>query len=115
MSERRLENRYLCADLIRVDWLEGEDEFHAVKGVLEDICAVGGCVQVEAPIPVGSVIMLSIGRNRGAHFTGCVCYCEFREYGYFVGVRFSDENVWTEAAVSPGHLFDPQSLTIHAE
>ncbi len=107
MRERRLESRYLCADIVRVDWLQGEDEFRTVEAVLEDISALGGCVQVEEPIPLGSTLMLTIGT---AHYTGSVCYCVYREYGYFVGVRFSDENTWTEAEVVPDHLFNPQSI-----
>jgi hypothetical protein len=110
MAERRSESRYLCADLVRVDWLAGEDEIRTEQALLEDISEVGGCVQVDQPIPLGSTIMISIGE---AYFAGHVCYCVFRDYGYFVGLRFSDENPWTKAAVIPSHLTSLQELAFH--
>jgi len=107
MSERRIESRYLCADLVRVDWLVGEDEFRTEQAVLEDISEVGGCVQLEIPIPLGSGITLSIHEER---FSGYVCYCVFRDYGYFVGIRFSAENVWNAEKVTPEHLTNLHEL-----
>jgi hypothetical protein len=101
MSERRIEGRYLCADLVKVEWLSGEDEFRTEQAILEDISEVGGCVQVENPIPLGSTIMLSI---HDADFFGHVCYCVFRDYGYFIGIRFSEDTVWTREKVVPEHL-----------
>lgn len=109
MMERRLDSRYLCADMVRVDWLKGEDEFCTVEALLEDISALGGCVQVEDAIPLGSTLMLSIGE---ASFTGSVCYCVYREYGYFVGVRFSEDNQWNSETVVPNHLFNPQEILL---
>lgn len=111
MSERRLEGRYLCADLIRVDWLDGEDEFQTIEALLEDISSYGGCVQVEKPIPLGATMMITIAESQ---FTGSVCYCVHREFGYFVGVRFSDENTWSKETAEPDHLFNPQQLTTGA-
>ncbi len=89
--------------------MKGEDECQTMDAVLEDICSQGGCVQLEEPIPLGSTITLTIGKNR---FAGYVCYCVFREYGYFVGMRFSDENMWDQETVSPGHLFDPRAMAV---
>jgi hypothetical protein len=101
MTERRFESRYLCADLVRVDWTVGDDEHQTVGALLEDISALGGCVQVEAPIPLGSSIMLTI---RDSLFSGYVCYCVYRDYGYFVGIRFSGTSEWSSAMVVPQHL-----------
>lgn len=103
MTERRFQGRCLCADLVRVEWSGG-----VVEAVLEDISALGGCVQVEEPIPLGVPMTLSIGESR---FRGHVCYCVFRDYGYFVGLRFEDDTVWTRAQVLPQHLTDLESLT----
>jgi hypothetical protein len=107
MSERRGENRYLCADLVRIDWMTGEDSFRTEEAILEDISKIGGCVQIETPIPLGSTVMLSI---HDARFTGHVCYCVYRDYGYFIGIRFSDETVWSEDQVVPDHLTNLQRL-----
>jgi hypothetical protein len=78
-----------------------------VQAVLEDISELGGCVQIEEPIALGSSVTLSIG---GAEYSGHVCYCVFRDYGYFVGLRFSKDSVWTVDDVAPQHLTDPEAL-----
>jgi hypothetical protein len=76
--------------------------------VLEDISHVGGCVQVEEPIPVGVPIQLSIGEWS---FAGHVSYCNYRDYGYFVGIRFSTESAWSSEQVVPQHLINLQNLS----
>ena len=60
--------------------------------MLEDISALGACVQVEEPIPLDTPITLSIGEAR---LSGHVCYCVFRDYGQFVGIRFADDSEWS--------------------
>jgi hypothetical protein len=100
-KDRRLENRFLCADLVHVDWGFGEADVKAVEAVLEDISALGACVQVEEPIPLGAAVSISA---HGRIFTGFVSYCVFRDYGYFVGVKLSDENRWTRGEFEPDHL-----------
>src|SRR5439155_5090714 len=91
LSEKRFESRCLCAQLVRVGWSGG-----MVEAVLEDISALGGCVQVEEPIPLGSALALSIGDSA---FRGHVCYCVYRDYGYFVGIRFAEDTVWSRDQV----------------
>jgi hypothetical protein len=79
MTERRFEGRFLCADLVRVDWLAGS---RAAEAVLEDISALGACVQVEEFIPPGSAISIStistidgfVDSVEPARFTGWVSY-----------------------------------------
>jgi hypothetical protein len=106
MNERRFEGRCLCAQLVRVEWPGG-----VVEAVLEDISALGGCVQVEEPIPLGSALALSIGES---NFDGHVCYCVFRDYGYFVGIRFSKDTVWSRDQVVPQHLTDLRAIARQA-
>jgi hypothetical protein len=96
ISERRSDNRFLCADLVRVTWEE-----QVTDAVLEDISAFGACVQVEESIALDSPITLTIG---AAVFSGQVSYCVFRDDGYFVGIRFSDETEWSAETVLPQHL-----------
>src|SRR5580700_6867620 len=105
MMERRLESRFLCADLVRVDWSAGgvescegkqgrsescEGEFRTAEAVLEDISALGACVQVEERIPLGTAILLSAysglvssapnDTGETARFSGHVSYCAYRDY-----------------------------------
>ncbi len=119
MNERRFENRFLCADLVRVDWMQpaGDVECTTVEGVLEDFSALRACVQVEDRIPLGVSILISAnsgasgrdacpgdGGPMGASFSGHVSYCEYRDYGYFVGIQFSDETRWSSRIFQPQHL-----------
>jgi hypothetical protein len=111
MMERRFKNRYLCADLVKLDWIVGEDDFRSAEGVLEDIAAPGACVQVEEPIALGTTLMFTLGETV---FSGHVCYCVFREYGYFVGVRFSEESEWSGDSAAPQHLVDLREIAHQA-
>jgi hypothetical protein len=115
--ERRFENRFLCADLVSVVWsdvakaeggdgLEATDSFQA-EAVLEDISALGACVQVEQSIPVGSPITLAIGKTS---FSGHVCYSVFRDYGHFAGIRFSEDTEWSAEMVMPQHLTSLETI-----
>jgi hypothetical protein len=110
MSERRKDSRYLCADMVHVEWLLGHDEnaeHRSEDGILEDISGTGGCVQIEHAIPLGSAIVLSIHEEK---FFGTVCYCFFRDFGYFIGIHFSDESVWSAEKVVPDHLTNLRTL-----
>lgn len=110
ISERRVESRFLCAELVTVEWQDSGKKsqpqpadavLQVVDAVLEDISALGACVQVEESIEVDSAITLKIGT---ASFSGVVSYSVYRDYGYFVGIRFSDETAWSADTVVPQHL-----------
>lgn len=107
MNERRIENRFACADLVRVEWLENESQVRATEAVLEDISAVGACIEVETQIPLG--VAINIMLNNTLLF-GRVCYCVFRDYGYFVGVRFSEHSKWSSGSAEPAHLTDLREI-----
>src|ERR1019366_6960107 len=106
MNERRIESRFLCADLVKVEWLidDGNKTIRIAEAVLEDISALGACVQVEERIPAGAAILVSVGDEEVARFSGRVSYCVYRDYGYFVGIRFSDETHWSSGTFLPQHL-----------
>jgi len=91
----------MCAELVRVNWMVGEERFQTAEAVLEDISATGGCVQVEEAIPTGSIIMLTIG---GERFNGRVRYCVSREFGFFVGIKFAADDIWSAERATPAHL-----------
>jgi hypothetical protein len=107
MNDRRIENRFACADLVRVEWLHDEGQMQVTEAVLEDISRIGACIEVEAQIPLGASINITLNNER---FFGHVCYCVFRDYGYFVGIRFSEESVWSSVSAEPAHLTDLQQL-----
>ena len=97
----------MCAELVRVNWMVGEERFQTAEAVLEDICATGGCVQVEDSIPTGAIIMLSIG---GQRFNGRVRYCVSREFGFFVGIKFAPDDIWSEQIATPAHLTSMETV-----
>ena len=95
MTEKRADGRFLCADLVQLDWLSEDEKHRSEQAVLEDISPLGGCVQLEEPIALGSVVMLTVATTP---FYGNVCYCTRRDEGYFVGLRFSNDTIWSEAS-----------------
>jgi PilZ domain len=118
MIERRFESRFLCADLVKVDWLAGDGSsvsLRTVEAVLEDISPLGACVQLEESIPSGAAISISalagpLDSNHTATFTGHVSYCVYRDYGYFVGIQFSNETRWSSGVFEPLHLTNLEAL-----
>ena len=107
IDEKRLEGRFLCADLVRLDWIWGEDNLRTEQALLEDISPQGGCVQMDEALPLGTIVMLTVGSTP---FYGHVSYCSFRDDAYFVGLRFSDDTVWSASVVSPRHLTSLQYI-----
>lgn len=101
MIERRAESRYLCADLVRLDYSTGEDEHQTVEAVLEDIAGPGACVQVDHPVALGVSVTLWLGDCR---FYGHVIYCVSRDDAYFVGIEFASGAGWSSKKVVPRHL-----------
>ena len=53
MKQQRVEGRFLCADLVRLDWIAGDEIFGPNTALLEDISPLGGCVQLEEPVALG--------------------------------------------------------------
>jgi hypothetical protein len=101
MEQRQLEERFLCADFVILEWLTGEGGLRREQALLEDISQLGGCIQLEEPVEPGSVVMLTVGTTP---FYGHVCYCTLRDEGYFIGLRFSNDTTWSASLVTPQHL-----------
>jgi hypothetical protein len=122
MDERRFESRFLCADMVRVEWKAdagpgalpgaGGEILRAVEAVLEDISALGACVQVEEQIPPGTAVSISLAAGNKAQLSGSVSYCVFRDYGYFVGIRFANETRWSSGIFEPQHLTNLEALML---
>jgi len=79
-----------------VDWPAGANDFRTVEAVLGDISTLGACVQVEERIPLDTAVSMSVASLR---FSGHVSYCVFRDYGYFVGIKFSEDTNWSSLVV----------------
>ena len=107
MDERRTEARMLCADMVDVEWTERSGRSRHTTGLLEDISALGACLQLETAVPFGAAIQW---RTPKRDFAGTVRYCVYREIGYFIGVEFNETSRWSKQAYKPQHLLDLQKL-----
>jgi hypothetical protein len=118
MTERRFESRFLCADLVKVEWMAGASDVddgsgggsRTVEALLEDISPLGACVQVEERIPLGAKVSISVVPEETARLSGRVSYCVYRDYGYFVGLQFSNETRWSSGIFEPRHLTSLEAL-----
>ena len=107
MQERREHPRMLCADLIKVEWLDRNGNAQSVVANLEDISTSGACLQLEEDIPPQT--MVQIVHEKG-NFAGKVRYSVFRDIGYFVGIEFDPANRWDARRFKPLHMLDPRRL-----
>lgn len=97
----------LCADLVDLQWKDKSGRTRRAIANLEDISVSGACLQVERPIPLGTMVKVTYPKGE------LVCrikYCVFREIGYFLGVEFEDGQRWTERDFKPQHMLDPRKL-----
>ena len=110
-TERRLESRSLCAELVKIGWPEGDGGSQTTSAVLEDISTHGACLQTEVPVPLGVEAFI----QHQTWIIRCrVAYCLFREIGYFVGVTFEDGAKWSQEEFEPRHLLNLTKLAGHA-
>ena len=107
MLDRRSETRLLCADMVDVQWEEDSGENRTCTGLLEDISPSGACLQLDRPLALDKNLVIEYREGR---LEGSVCYCFFRDIGYWVGVQFTSRNKWSEEDFRPEHLLDPRKL-----
>lgn len=107
MHNRRAETRMLCADLVDVQWKDRNGRIRRAVANLEDISLSGACIQVESPIPIETALRISYPKGE---LQGRVCYCVFREIGYFLGIEFEPGFRWSMRQFRPQHLLDPRQL-----
>jgi hypothetical protein len=101
----------LCADLVDVQWRDKAGRIRRTIANLEDISISGACVQVEAPIPLQTMLRICYPKGE---LQGRVCYCVYREIGYFLGIEFEPGFRWSLRQFRPQHLLDPRRLVAKA-
>lgn len=111
MHNRRAETRLLCADLVDVQWRDKDGKVRRTVANLEDISLSGACVQVDQPIALHCELRISYPKGE---LQGRVCYCVYREIGYFIGVEFETGFRWSIKQFRPQHLLDPRRLVARA-
>lgn len=107
MSERRIEPRMMCADLVDVKWQDRLGTSRKTIANLEDISASGACLQVDEELPLGTSVEIAYPDGE---LVGEVKYCVYREIGYFLGVEFEDKKKWNARRFQPQYMFDPRQL-----
>lgn len=101
----------MCADLVDVRWKDKSDRSRRAVAILEDISQSGVCLQMEVEMPLTTVVRITYPKGE---FLGVVQYCEYKEIGYYVGVRFEDGCEWSQTSFEPLHLLDPRELVKRA-
>jgi hypothetical protein len=105
-DERRLETRFLCADLVRVSWTAGE-VFYDCGGNLEDLSPSGCRLLLDQPIPETTATVIRCGKTE---FQGTVRYCRSSDIGFDLGIKFNDRGTWKQEEFEPQHLLDLRNL-----
>ncbi len=101
MTQKRHEERDLCADLVLVTWRSPAGKQCEDWATLEDISSSGACLKVDEPIPVGSILSLQFSTSR---CRASVKYCSAEPMGHLLGVEFEDGYRWSRKKFKPMHL-----------
>jgi hypothetical protein len=107
MHDRRNNPRLLCADLVPVRWKDASGKPRKSVANLEDISVNGACLQMDIDVPAETVMRIA---HQKGELIGTVKYCEFREFGYFLGLQFNEGTQWSMEEFRPQHLLDPRRL-----
>jgi hypothetical protein len=97
----------LCADFVDVQWKDEQRGICRTVANLEDISLSGACLQLDSPIPIGTTVRINYPKGE---LQGRVCYCVFREIGFFLGIEFEPGFRWSLRHFKPQHLLDPRPL-----
>jgi hypothetical protein len=108
MKERRNYSRLLCSELVEVIWTDSNGGACRRIANLEDISSKGICLQSEISIPEAAQVTV---RYQGGAFSGTVRYCDYRHFGYLIGVSLEDDSAWVAQQFQPEHLVDPSKLS----
>ena len=99
----------MCADMVAVQWKSETGEQQQATALLDDISTSGACLNLDSPLPLGTAVVIEYRKGR---LEGSVCYCVFREIGYYVGVHFKPATKWSPRQYRPRHLLDLKTLLL---
>jgi len=97
----------MCADIVAIRWKDESGVEQQAAAMLDDISASGVCLNLDLPLPLDTAVIIEYRKGR---FEGSVCYCFFREIGYYVGVHFKPATRWSIEDYRPKHLLDLKKL-----
>jgi hypothetical protein len=108
---RRIGRRFLCADMVEARWKDRAGRLRRTTVNLEDISRFGACLQMEAPLPNETTVVVCC---QGGDLRGTVRYCLYRDSSYFVGVELAEGTQWSSVQFRPQHMLDPRELVRRA-
>ena len=97
--------------MVALSWKDKGGRARKTVVNLEDISLSGACVQLDAPIPLGTQVRIVYDKGE---LSGFVKYCVFREIGYFLGIEFDAGSRWSQKHFKPQHLLDPRRLVLRS-
>jgi hypothetical protein len=103
MRNRRVEPRFLCADLVEVKWAQSR---RAEIVNLDDISLSGACLLSSSKIPSGSEVLMTYTEGQ---LPGVVRYCAPFGHEYLIGMQFTFGCKWSSEFFAPGHLIDVEA------
>ena len=98
----RLEDRELCADLVKMEWEAESGPAQREWAILEDISPSGACLQSETPVPPETLLSLEFPGSDSC--MARVKYCKFDRTNYLLGVHFEQGYRWSRRKFKPEHL-----------
>lgn len=105
--DKRIEARLLCSDLADVYTADGKSWKPRGTAVVEDVSQSGVCIQLHEPLPNETVVRLCYPAGE---LKARVCYCAYRDSGYFIGLKLDTLSRWSFAMHRTRHLLDPRNL-----
>jgi hypothetical protein len=93
----------MCAELVAISWTEDSGHIRSDMATLEDISTTGACLQLEQPIPAGTIVALYYPKGK---YEGKVKYCKSQQTGYSLGIAFEPGYCWSKLDFQPEHLLE---------
>jgi hypothetical protein len=88
MVDRRVGLRLLCADIVEIHGKNDKGYNRRQTANLEDISAMGACLQAEHALPFCTTISICHERRE---LTGQVKYCILRDNAHLLGIEFEPD------------------------
>lgn len=101
------ERKFLCSELLVVEWSPDWGQTRTMVANLESIWHSGATLLSDLPVVEGTCLRLNAA---GREFRAVVKFCSMDELGYLMELEFGRGSEWTPEAYMPEHLFDPNTL-----
>jgi len=101
------QRRYLCSELVEVQWVDEFGQRQELTANLEEIWSRGAQLLMELPVRPGTRLGF---KTRGPFFEGRAIRCDADPLGYFVTVAFNRDIRWSPELYRPAHLLDPSKV-----